>query len=168
MGIAVAAVVATVSLACSDKPLPGTMLGRFGVVGKVRANSCGSSLGAPDPWTFDVELSRSGSTLYWSFMDGRATVTGDLNAASEAKLAYAVAANVDGTDAGGGACTMQRGDAIDVTFPTATTPTSFAGSFGSAFSAATGADCTDQLASGGGMYATLPCTVTYDISGTRK
>jgi hypothetical protein len=36
-----------------------------------------------------------------------------------------------------------------------------------AFSAASGADCSDQLAAGGGSYAALPCSVTYSLSARR-
>jgi hypothetical protein len=42
----------------------------------------------------------------------------------------------------------------------------FTGSIGYAFSVPSGVDCSDQLAAAGGMYATLPCTVSYSMTAT--
>ena len=60
--------------ACASTTLPGTQLGTFKVTGQSTTNTCG--LGAPNPWTFDVQLSQQGSTVFWSWMDGSAPLSG--------------------------------------------------------------------------------------------
>src|SRR5215472_19044405 len=51
---------------CSGKdPLnPGTPIGTFRVDGKLVSNACGAAESAPDPWEFDVKLSRDHGTVY--------------------------------------------------------------------------------------------------------
>jgi hypothetical protein len=62
----------------TDPYNPGTALGTFHVVGKLTANTCGASGTAPDPWEFDIKLSRDHGTLYW--IQGDAPVQGTLDA----------------------------------------------------------------------------------------
>jgi hypothetical protein len=149
--------------ACSSTPLPGTQLGTFKITAKSSSNTCG--LGAPDPWTFDVQLSRSGSTLYWSWLDGSAPLSGTIDAHSHARLTSMQTGNVDGTDAGLGPCTMQRQDDVEIQLP-ATSGGSVAGTVGYSFSVPTGSDCSDQLTASGGQYDMLPCTLSYSMSGS--
>lgn len=149
--------------ACSATPLPGTQLGTFKVVAKAKDNSCG--LGAPDPWTFDVQLSRSGSTLYWSWMDGSPLMSGTLDSSSHASITTTQTGNVDATDASLGPCTMQRSDDLEVDLPAAQ-GASFTGTLGYSFTAATGADCNDQLAAAGGQFEAIPCAVSYTMTGS--
>jgi hypothetical protein len=148
-------------VACSATPLPGTQLGTFKVTAKSKANTCG--LGAPDPWTFDAQLSRSGSTLYWSWMDGSPLLSGTVDGKSHAALTSSQTGNVDATDAGLGPCTMQRQDDLEVDLPSA--GGSFTGTLDYSFSAAAGADCSDQLAASGGQFEALPCAVSYTMTG---
>lgn len=153
-------------LACSDSPLPGTMLGTYRVAGQLQTNSCGVS--APAPWTFDAQLSQNGSTLYWSWMDGKAPLSGPLTAQS-ASIRTSQQANVDGTvEAGLGPCTMQRDDDVEVTLGSGSPPSSFTGTITYAFSATSGSDCADQLTSSGGSYGTLPCTIQYNVTASRQ
>lgn len=149
------------ALACAATPLPGTQLGTFKVMAKSKDNSCG--LGAPDPWTFDVQLSRSGSTLYWSWMDGRPLLSGAITQ-SHASLTDTQTGNVDPTEAGLGPCTMQRQDDVEVDLP-ASSGGSIAGTVSYSFTVPTGADCSDQLAGAGGQFQALPCSVSYSMSG---
>lgn len=149
-------------VACSGTPLPGTQLGTFKVVGTAETNSCG--LGAPNPWTFDVQLSQQGSTLYWSWMDGSPLVSGTLDASSHTSIDDTQSGNVDGTEAGLGPCTMQRADDLEVTLAEG----SFTGSLTYSFTVPTGSDCSDQLAASGGQYSTLPCTVNYSLTASRQ
>jgi hypothetical protein len=58
---------------------------------------------------------------------------------------------------------MVRDDVLVVDLGAGSPPKSFTGTMSYAFSAASGADCSDQLASGGGSYAALPCSVTYSL-----
>ena len=59
---------------------------------------------------------------------------------------------------------MQRGADLDVTLGDG----SFTATLDYSFSVTTGADCDDQLATSGGQYETLPCTVTYDLTGSKQ
>jgi hypothetical protein len=155
-----------VLVACADKPLPGKVLGTYKVVGQSQSNSCG--LNAPNPWTFDVQLSEGGSTLYWSWMDGTPPLSAPLLDPQQAHLTTSVTLNVDATDAGAGPCTMQRDDAVMVTLASGATPATFTGTITYSFTATTGSDCSDQLVPAGGSYQALPCTITYSVAGSRQ
>jgi hypothetical protein len=152
---------------CQDTPLPGTQLGTFKVTGTTTTNSCGPSLGAPDPWVFDAQLSEVNDLLYWSFMDGNAPLSGAL-AGTSASITATTSANVDPSDGGLGPCTMSRDDEISLTLGAASSPSSFTGTISYRFTVPSGATCSDQLASAGGQYATLPCTLAYTVSGQRQ
>jgi hypothetical protein len=158
------ALVLGLGLACGGSPLPGAMLGTYKVVGQSKKNSCG--LGAPDPWTFDAELSLQGSTLYWSWMDGSPLLSGSLGSQGHATLTRTGTVNADSTDAGLGPCNLERSDALDLVLGDGNA--SFGGTIGYSFAVANGATCTDQLVSSGGMFRALPCTVQYTVSGTRQ
>jgi hypothetical protein len=152
--------------ACSDTPLPGRLLGMYKIVGQARSNTCG--LNAPDPWTFDVQLSEDGALLYWSWLDGTAPLSSSIGPGGDVTLTATRQANVDGTaDGGFGPCTMQRSDLITLVLASGWPPPAFGGSIVYSIAASPGADCSDQLTSSGGLYDTLPCGLTYDVSGTR-
>jgi hypothetical protein len=165
-GLAALAGAIACAAACSDTPLPGRLLGTYKVVGQVQSNSCG--LDAPDPWTFDVQLSEDGSLLYWSWLDGTAPLSAELDPSqSSATLTANRQVNVDGTaDGGFGPCTMQRSDRIPIVLASGWPPPSFNATIAYAFSASPGANCADQLTSSGGLYDTLPCGITYTVSAS--
>jgi len=148
------------STACNETPLPGTLLGMYKASGTVQANTCGDGPGAPNPWTFDVQLSESGSTagstLYWSWMDGSPPLTGTLTTASAAAFTNSFGSNVDGFDGGYGPCTMLRYDTLNVTLGAGTPTGSIAATISYAFSAQAGSDCSDQLVAGGVRVARAP------------
>jgi hypothetical protein len=152
--------------ACSGNPLPGTMLGTYEVVAESQTNTCG--LEAPNPWTFDVQLSEDGTTLYWSFMDGTPPLFSPLTGQS-ATLTATIQNNVDGTADGGlGPCTMERDDSLPITLGSGSPPPAFTGSIHYNFSVPAGAVCTDQLTASGGQYETLPCSITYSMTASRQ
>jgi hypothetical protein len=170
-----AGALAVLAAGCGN-PLPGTLLGTYRVDATAQANGCG--LGAPAREQFDVELSEATmgttTTLYWSWLKDMPIASGTLAAVSgsdptlQASLTASQSANVDGTDAGPGPCTMDRADSLVVTLGTGTPPRSFTGTLSYTFSAASGADCTDQLAAAGGAYAALPCAVSYALAASRR
>jgi hypothetical protein len=145
--------------------MPGTQLGTYKVVAQSTTNTCG--LSAPNPWTFDVQLSRNGTTLYWSWMDGSPLVSGAIDGNSHASLEDTQTGNVDGTDASLGPCSMSRQDDLELAGPKAA-GSPFTGTLGYSFSAAAGSDCSDQLTAAGGQYDALPCAITYSLSGTTQ
>jgi hypothetical protein len=150
--------------ACSEQALPGTMYGMYKVTGQSTANTCGAGLDAPDPWVFDAQLSQSGTTIYWSWMDGNAPLSGPLVSTGHASITADESANVDSTDAGLGPCTMARTDDIELTFVSGSPPASFTGTISYSFTVPSGSTCTDQLSANGGQYDTLPCTISYTTS----
>jgi hypothetical protein len=154
---------------CSDTALPGSLLGTYKVQASPQSNTCGSGLKAPNPWNFDVQLSQSGSTMYWSWLDGSAPLTSTLATGGTTTLTNTQTGNVDPTpDGGAGPCTMQRNDTIQVALSSGSPPTAFAGTIQYAFSVPSGYDCSDQLGASGGMYSTLPCTITYAMTAARQ
>jgi hypothetical protein len=164
---------AALVVACgpASSPLPGTSLGTYNVTGTLGTNSCGSGLGAPNPWTFTVQMSEDGTTLYWESSDGT-ELSSTMSSATRANLASTNTANVDGTEAGAGQCDLTTTTAVGVTLATSSPPSTFTGSITYTFTAATGVstsnNCTDQLSAQGGSYATLPCTATYSLAGSHQ
>jgi hypothetical protein len=157
--------IAIAGLMACDTGLPGTTLGTFKVTAQEQTNTCG--LSAPDPWTFDVELSQDGTLLYWSWLDGSPLLSAPVSSQA-ATLTATEQANVDGTADGGlGPCTMERDDTIQVTLGSGTSPTSFTATIGYAISTVAGANCSDQLAASGGQYNTIPCTMSYTATATK-
>jgi hypothetical protein len=154
------------SAACGDTSMPGTTLGTYAVTAEAQTNVCG--LTAPNPWTFDVELSQDGTTLYWNWMDGSSYLSSPVDSQSATLLA-AEQVNVDGTADGGlGPCTLERDDQLVVALGSGSPPATFTGTISYAISAVSGSDCSDQLSTVGGMYTTLPCTITYTMTSTRQ
>jgi hypothetical protein len=154
---------------CSDTALPGTLLGTYRVVGTLQTDTCGAGVAAPNPWTFDIQLSRRGTTLYWSWMDSRQPLSNTLDDALSTQLTTTQTANVDGSADGGlGPCTMQRADTVKLTLAAGGSPANFRGTIDYAFSVASGASCGDQLSASGGMYDTLPCALSYTATGSRQ
>jgi hypothetical protein len=165
--LATTALAAVALVACSSNALPGNPLGQFTVTAHLVTNTC--SLPAYDPWTFDVQMSEtSSSVLYWSYEDGSPYLSSPV-ASNEAILTSSDIANVDPTEAGtDGPCTMERDDQIDITLNSASAPTSFQGTLGYSFTASAGSNCADQLIGAGGMYQTLPCSVSYTLTALRQ
>jgi hypothetical protein len=171
--VATAACLAALTLSCSSNALPGNMLGMYKVTGTTQTNTCGSGLGAPTPWVFDVQLSEapasSGTTLYWSWMDGSPPLSGPLTAQSTASLLTSQQGSVDSTPDGGvGPCTMGRSDDVEVTLGTGSPPSTFSGTVTYNFTVTSTSNCSDQYTSAGGMFDTLPCAVNYTVAGAHQ
>src|SRR6202453_1566324 len=150
---------------CGNASMPGQTLGMYKVVGQSQTNSCG--LGAPNPWTFDVQLSLQQSTLYWDWLDGSPLLSGTLSQQS-ATITDSVTVNADSTDAGLGPCNLDTTSNMLIDLGSGVPPGSFTGTLSYSYTPASGATCTDVLATGGGMYNQLPCTVTYTVTATRQ
>ncbi len=158
--------------------LPGDSLGSYAVVGTLATNTCGSGVGAQNPWNFTAKMSKDDDTLYLDQSDdndGSEIVSGlvDSTDGTTATLTTAVTTNVDGNANGvAGPCNLTLSTSFDLVLNDASASQSFTGKATFAYSAATGVssttDCTDQLSSSGGKYWTLPCTVQYTVKATRK
>jgi hypothetical protein len=165
--------------------MPGTPLGTFNVTGTLASNTCGAGQNAPNPWTFQVQLSLDGSVLYW--WDGDAgdpylsgVLSGGVASFDDSETGYDPAdasASCAQTSNGNwynpqtsapctppAGCTMTRSDAYAITL--GSTKTTFTGTLGYTFTVASGSDCSSQLSSAGGTYDVLPCTLTYSLTAS--
>ncbi len=152
--------------ASCDNPNPGTALGTFAVASAISADSCGGTAADTDPGSFDVTISNDHGTVYWFPNTGGSSVSGTMSASRTVSISEVVADDVDETETGAGACTLQRNDTLSFTLAPGATPASFTGSYSFTVTPAIGANCSDQLTARGGGYGTLPCTVTYALTGT--
>ena len=164
----VACAIAALSMFCGPA-LPGTSLGTYNVTGTLVSDTCGNAM---NPWTFTVQMSEDGTALYW-LPSGASSSSGNLTSATKAVIATVVTANVDATEAGApGPCDLTVASTLDVSLAAGLTPSTFTATYAQTISAATGVsstnNCTDQLSSSGGSYATLPCTASYSFSGSRQ
>jgi len=170
---------ALVLVACdpTSSSLPGKSLGRYSVNGTIPTNTCGSGLGAEDPWDFTADLALDDDTLYLEPTDdsGSGMVYGNVDSDDDttATLTSTITNNVD-ADANGnaGPCNLTLSTRYELVLNDASASKSFSGKVTFEFSAATGVssttDCTDQLSSRGGKYDTLPCKVEYTLKATRQ
>jgi hypothetical protein len=166
LGFACACGGALAAVACEEQSsLPGTDLGTFSVSATVSSNSCGTSLGAPDPWLFDAKMSKDGTTLYWQ-QDQADAVSGQLD--STGTQATIAVTSTNQSDGGIGGCTIARTDTLNVVVGDAGAPTAISGSVGFAFSASSTVDCAAELSANGGSYQTLPCELDYTFTGTKQ
>jgi hypothetical protein len=160
-------------VSCGAAPsLPGTALGTYDVTGTLGANTCGSGLGAPNPWNFTVQMSEDGSTFYWQTTGGT-QMSSTMNSTTKVAITSVQTANVDTTEGGlEGPCDLTSTTVIDLTLAETSPPATFSGTISYTFQAATGVssstDCTDQLSASGGTYDTLPCTASYSVTGSIK
>jgi hypothetical protein len=160
-------VVAMLALsACFGKDIhnPGTPIGTFHVDGTLKSNACGDSLGAPADWQFDVKLSEDPHILYW--VQGGMPVQGTLDASSHATMQSQSSQVMHGADGGTPYCAIMRSDTLDVTL--AQDLATFTATLTYTFDVGDGSVCDDQMAQSGGPYATLPCAVTYALTGTKS
>lgn len=181
---ALACAIGLLAASCNATPLPGTQLGTYNVIGTLGTNTCGAGLGAPNPWSFTVQLSEDTSTtpptFYWLSSDGTQW-SNVMSSATQVTFSSSVTSNVDGvtttTDAGvstttEGACDLTQTTEVPITLAAGLPPTSFTGTVTYSFQAALGVsastDCTDQLASSGGTYDTLPCTASYSLTAKQQ
>lgn len=155
--------------------LPGDSFGKYDVEAKLGTNTCGSGVDATNPWRFTAEMSKDDSTLYFVNEDGSDEVSGGYDGTDEtsATLVSAVTKNVNDANANlGTTCNLTLTTTYALTLGATTPPPTVTGHASYTYSVATAVssntDCTPQLSSAGGKYATLPCTVSYSLKATRK
>jgi len=150
-----------------DAKIPGDLLGTYGVAGALMESSCDGALAATDPWKFDVKLSRFHEDLYW--INGREVIAGGIDPDG---VTFAFSTRVEGEVMPGGrgrpACTLSRADSAKGRLSSKTLDVeAFDARLTFTFSALEGSDCEGFIGSPEGVSG-LPCTVSYDLSGTRK
>lgn len=156
--------------------LPGDSLGSYSVEGTLKENTCGSDVGAEDSWDFGVDMSLDDDTLYLDptdDSDGSQMVSGDVDSddGTTATLTDVVTTNIKDASGAAGTCNLTLSTTYEVELNDASASKSFEGTVTYTYSAATSVssntDCTNQLSSEGGKFDTLPCTVEYELKGTR-
>jgi hypothetical protein len=162
---------------------PGQPVGTFAVNATEGANTCGAgALGSPTAYTFDVTMSVAGSTIYWNTGNGAAVVPGTL-AADGVSFTFATSAITDmramadtstsSSSSTGGVplppCSIERDDSgIGTLVGDSTGVTSFSGTLTYAFTPTTGSDCIDLVENVAPTFATLPCSMSYAMNGSRQ
>lgn len=130
---------------------------------------------AENPWTFQLQFSQSGSTLSltWDnvedsaltapYSGGASTSTSTASALDGASATF-IADSVASPDV---TCNLQRNDTIVVNFgDSGAPPSTLTGTVTFVYSAVSGYTCADQLSASGGSYDTLPCTLSYTMTGS--
>jgi hypothetical protein len=146
-----------------DPHQPGDALGAYAITGKLRDDGCGAaSLNAPDRWSFEVKLSRLGSTLYW--LNGREAVVGDID--SSGRFGFESRVDVPLTERHGAmkGCTVVRRDSASGSL--SDSAESLRAVLSYAYEATSDSECSELIGADGAPLA-LPCSLTYSLSGAR-
>ncbi len=163
---------------------PGQQVGTFAVNASEGPNTCGAgALGSPSAYMFNVTMSVEGSTIYWNEGNGAPVVPGTLAAdgvtfSFETTSITDMRASVDTSTASsssstGGVplppCSIERADTGTGTLVgNSTGVTSFSGTLTYAFTPTTGSNCLDLIENVSPTFATLPCSMSYSMSGSRQ
>lgn len=169
------ALIPTLAGCVQGSDLPGDALGSYSVTGTLASNSCGSDVGADKTWSFSANLSLDDETLYFeqTGTDDTEIASGDVDSddGTTATLTNVVTTNIKDAYGNVGPCNLTLATSYDLVLNDASASKSFRGSATFTYSAATSVsnttNCTSQLSSEGGKYATLPCTVEYELKATR-
>ncbi len=179
---------AACALLCACVPDDGVALGRFRVVATRGGNTCGAQSMQLDPTvSYAVELKAANGVARW-VPEGATTVAGTWNAPARAfrfvleqdLVAWQpdprrdiVGCTVHRTDVIEGTVTFDDPDAgdgsVDAGADAGAAPVarSFRATETIVFGPAPGSDCRPLVGAGDGQFTTMPCDVTYALSGSR-
>ncbi|MFZ5897424.1 MAG: hypothetical protein ACOY0T_40600 [Myxococcota bacterium] len=150
-----------------DSKIPGDLLGTYAMSGVLKADSCGAELlGAPDPWKFEVKLSRFQRDLYW--LNGREAIVGDI-AADDTSFQFKTRIDVPLSPAAKGAagCTVSRYDQADGKLSASGEDVAgLTATLSFRYEAKPGSECLEIIGIPGGVQQ-LPCTLSYGLAGAR-
>jgi hypothetical protein len=161
---------------------PGQAVGSFSVNATEGPNTCGAgALGSPTAYTFNVSMSVDGSVIYWN--DGNGTVVPGTLAADGVSFTFQTStvtdmramvdtSSSDASSSSGGVplppCSIEREDSgVGTLVGDATGVTSFSGTLTYGFTPTTGSNCLDLIENVMPTFATLPCSMSYAMSGSR-
>lgn len=148
-----------------DAKTPGHLLGTYELSGPVTRDSCGAELlGAPDPWSFQVKLSRFERDLYW--LNGREAIVGDIAADGSAfHFSTRVDVNISPSGRGKAGCVVSRFDTADGLLAVeGDSVTAVQANLTFEYRPKANAECLEIIGIPGGLQQ-LPCTITYKLSG---
>jgi hypothetical protein len=147
-----------------DPHEPGDEIGTFAVTGKLKDDSCGAeNLSAPTKWSFDLKLSRKGDALYWQ--NGREAIVGDIDDNGAFSFDTRVEVTLEPPRGATKGCVMVRRDLASGTLKSSETVLS--GALTYTYDAKAGTDCTEYALGAEGQPVTLPCSLSYALSGSR-
>jgi hypothetical protein len=145
-----------------DPHQPGDELGSFAMIGKLGADDCGAdALNAPQTWSFQVKLSRNGTTLYW--LNGREAIVGDIDKSGRFSFETHLDLPLSGKRGAARGCTIVRRDSASGTL--ASSSTSLSGKLTYAYEATSDSDCLELITGTEGSPVALPCSMTYALTG---
>jgi hypothetical protein len=150
-----------------DAKVPGDLLGTYAVAGALSDSTCGEgALGSTADWNFDVKLSRFHEDIYW--INGREVISGGI---APDGVTFSFSTRVEGEVASAGrgraACVLSRSDSARGKLSSKTLDVEgFDATLTFAFEATDDSDCSGWIGSAEGT-ATLPCSMSYDLTGTR-
>jgi hypothetical protein len=131
----------------------------------LRDDTCGAdSLAAPERWTFDVKLSREGGTLYW--LNGREAIVGDIDKSGRFSFASHVDVPLRPQRGAAKGCTLVRRDTASGKL--SESAASLSGELTYGYDATATSECSDLAIGTDGLPITLPCKLTYALSGDRQ
>jgi hypothetical protein len=148
-----------------DSKTPGDLLGTYAISGSIKKDDCGAELlGAPDPWQFEVKLSRLGHQLYW--LNGREAIVGDI--ASDG-VSFQFDTRVDvpigGQAAKASRCVVSRRDrAQGALLQDDEQVLGLTGDLAFEYSSKSDLECLEIIGIPGSVQA-LPCSLAYSITG---
>lgn len=145
-----------------DAKIPGDLLGTYSVKGTLTDNDCGQgALGSTDRWNFDVKLSRFHDDLYW--INGREVIPGGV--ASDG-VSFGFSTRVEGEVTP--VCVLSRSDEAKGKLSSDTVDVeSFEATLTFTYSATKDSVCDEWIGSPESV-AGLPCSMHYDLAGTRR
>lgn len=147
-----------------DPHEPGDEIGTFAVTGKLKDDSCGAeNLSAPAKWSFNLKLSRKGDALYWQ--NGKESIVGDIDSSGAFSFDTRVQVTLEAPKGAYKGCVMERRDAAKGTLKSSETV--LAGVLSYTYDAKAGTDCTEFALGAEGQPVTLPCSLSYALSGER-
>ena len=147
-----------------DPHQPGEALGLFSVTGNLGDDTCGAdSLNAPAKWSFQVKLSREGTTLYW--LNGKEAIVGDID--ESGSFAFETHLDLPLAEKRGAAkgCTIVRNDSANGALRAS--ESEFKGTLSYAYAATADSDCGEFSSGTSGLPLALPCSMTYALTGAR-
>jgi hypothetical protein len=150
-----------------DAKIPGDPLGTYAMVGTLKADECGADLlGAPDPWRFELKLSRFEQDLYW--LNGREAIVGDIDAdGSTFHFSTHIDVTVAAPAKGAPGCTVSRYDQADGTLDGSDTNVpQVEATLTFKYEPKSGSECFDIVGVPSG-FNMLPCSLTYALAGER-
>ncbi|HEU4576975.1 MAG TPA: hypothetical protein VFS67_01880 [Polyangiaceae bacterium] len=160
---------AVLAAGCSGPPgagrFPGTDLGGFRVAATSTSNGCGAgALGSPAKYSFEIDLSRDGSELFW----GR-EASGEIDADLAFEFASGVSIEITPASNTRKGCSIGRADHIVGTLreDALGNVSGFSGTLTHAFAATPSSVCSLDERIGAGLPE-LPCQMDYALEGQRS